>query len=168
MKLFVALYVFLTLSMSIHAAQTFTVVDVGISISMPDDWIHDSKDSFGFLIHPANEDRKKIRLHYTEYKGISAEEAMLRAVEKIKKIREENKNDTEHLLGSVPITTKSGIKGQKATLGTAGVAGPSYLDRYYFEKPDGKIFCVCVYHLGDAAFAEASEKNIVETLKFTK
>jgi hypothetical protein len=168
MKFLLAFFIFLTLSLPMQAAQTFTVSDVGITISMPDDWIHDAKDSFGFLIHPVKEERKKIRLHLTAHKGITAEEAVLRAVKKIKEIREKNKNGPEHLLGSVPVTTQSGIKGQKAILGTAGPKGPSYLDRYYFEKPDGKIFCVCVYHLGDVVFSRSAEKSIIETLIFTK
>jgi hypothetical protein len=168
MKLFLQLVFIFALPLLMPAAQIFSVNEVGITISMPDDWIHDANDSFGFLIRPSKEERKKIRLHDTQHKNISAEEAVLRAVEMIKKTREKNEVEPEYLLGSSPVITKSGIKGHKAILGTAGLTGPSYLHRYYFEKPDGKIFCACVYHLGDAAFAESSEKNILETLKFAK
>ena len=165
----ILIFVFLFAGAAIlKATQTFTVEDVGVSIRVPDDWRHDETDTFGYVLRPINDTKRKIRIHLTAHKNISPEEAVKRSAEKIKEIRNERTHGPEDILSSKPLTTASSIKGQKAIVGQQGIDGPSYLDRYYFERPDGRIFCVCVYHFSDPTFSRDAEEVIMETLSFKK
>jgi hypothetical protein len=151
------------------ASEIFTIDEIGASVSFPNGWKHDTDDTFGFLIRPPDKDGKgKIRIHATEYKGISPEKAVERSVEKVNEIRKDQKLHSERLFGSTPITTQSGIKGQKAIIGPEGSDSKPYLNRYYFQKPDGSIFCICVYFFGNLSFAKQSEESIIESLRLTK
>lgn len=152
----------------LKATQTFIVEDVGVSIRVPDNWKHDETDTFGYVLRPGSDARQKIRIHLTAHKNISPEEAVKRSAAKIKEIRNEKKHGPEDILSSTQVTTASGINGQKAIVGQQGIDGPPYLDRYYFEMPDGRIFCVCVYHYGDPTFSRNAGKIIMETLSLKK
>lgn len=146
------------------ASQVISVGDVGVSIEIPDNWKQNDKDTFGVVVAPEEEKNKKIRIHLTEHKGIPAAEAVQRAAEKIDEIRREGGHTPEWVISSTPVTTESGISGQKAVVGQQGIDGPSYLNRYYFERADGRIFCVCVYHYADPKFSADSEQMIIATL----
>lgn len=150
------------------AAQIITVDDVGVSIVIPDDWIRSEKDTFGTLIAPRGEENKKIRIHLTAHKGIPPAEAVQRSAEKIDEIRSERGHKPEQVISSTPLASETGISGQKAIVGQRGIDGPPYLNRYYFERPDGRIFCVCVYHYGDPKFSSDTEQMIVATLSLKK
>lgn len=151
-----------------YASQILTVEDVGVSIVVPDDWKHDSTDTFGFLIRPEGEKNKKIRIHLTGHKGISPAEAVQHGLEKVNETREKKNHPPEIILSSEPLTTKSGIMGQKAEVGQQGSNRPSYLTRIYFTKENGRIFCTCIYHYGDMDFSREAEKKIIESLELTK
>ena len=168
MKSFLVLLAFLGTTSLCIAAQTITVDDVGVSIEIPDDWKQSDKDTFGTVVSPASEDNKKIRIHLTAHKGIPAAEAVQRSAEKIEEIRNEKGQRPEQLVSSTPIRTKTGIEGQKAIIGHEGLLAAPYLNRYYFEQPDGRIFCVCVYHYGDPKFSADAEQMIIATLSLKK
>jgi len=150
------------------AAQIISVDDVGVTIEIPDNWKQSDKDTFGVVVAPAIGGNKKIRIHLTEHKGIPAAEAVQRSSDIIDDIRKEKGQRPEHIVSSTPITTKTGIEGQKAIVGQQGVLGAPYLNRYYFERPDGRIFCVCVYHYGDPKFSADAEQMIIATLSLKK
>lgn len=150
------------------AAQIITVDDVGVSIEIPDDWMRSGKDTFGTVIAPKNEENKKIRIHLTAHKGIPPAEAVQRSAEKIQEIRNEKGQRPEQLISSTPITTKTEIEGQKAIVGQQGVLSAPYLNRYYFKRAGGRIFCVCVYHYGDPKFSSEAEQMIIATLSLKK
>lgn len=164
MKSFLVLLAFFGATSLCIAAQTITVGDVGVSIEVPDDWKQSEKDTFGTVIAPAKEENKKIRIHLTAHKGIPAAEAVQGSAEKIDEIRSDRGHRPEQVISSTPIMTQTGISGQKAVVGQQGIDGPPYLNRYYFERPDGRIFCVCVYHYGDPKFSSDAEQMIIATL----
>jgi hypothetical protein len=130
--------------------------------------MRDTKDTFGLVLAPPNEQHKKIRIHLTAHKGIRPEEAVQRSADKIDEIKKEAGHPPEQILSSNPIQTKSGIRGQKAIVGQQGIDGPPYLNRYFFERPDGRIFCVCVYHHGDLTFSNDAEQIIISSLCLTE
>ena len=150
------------------AAQIVTVDNVGVSIEIPDDWMRSEKDTFGTVIAPKGEENKKIRIHLTAHKGVPPAEAVQRSAEKIDEIRSERGHRPEQVISSTPITSETGISGQKAIVGQQGIDGPPYLNRYYFERSDGRIFCVCVYHYGDSKFSSDAEQMIIATLSLKK
>lgn len=142
--------------------------DIGASIQVPDDWTVDSGDTFGHVIRPAGEEKVKVRIHLTSHKNVSSKEAVQSSADRIDEIRRERGHPPEQIISSSTIQTTSGIKGQKAVVGQQGIDGPPYLTRYYFEGRGGRIFCVCVYHYGDAAFSGKAERIIMETLALAK
>lgn len=150
-----------------HAAQVITAKEAGVTIEVPDNWKINENASFGIAVAPAQEKHKKLRLHLTAHKGVSAEEALQRSAQKIGEFKKASNQRPESILSVTPVTAKSGIRGQKAAVCQQGNSKP-YLDRYYFERPDGRIFCVCVYHYGDSEFSEKSEKMILFTLSLMK
>ena len=168
MKTFLVLHALFGATSVGIAAQIITVDDVGVSIEIPDDWMRSEKDTFGTAIAPKGEENKKIRIHLTAHKGIPPAEAVQRSAEKIDEIRSERGHRPEHVISFTPITTETGISGQKAIVGQQGIDGPPYLNRYYFERPDGRIFCVCVYHYGDPRFSSDAEQMIIATLSLKK
>lgn len=165
MKPFLVLLAIVPTLASVHATQVITAGEAGVTIEVPDDWKVNENDPLGLAMAPAQEKHKKLRLHLTAYKGVSAEEALQRSAQRIGEFKKAKNQRPEHILSITPVTTKSGIRGQKAVVSDQG---QPYLDRYYFERPDGRIFCVCVYHYGDSEFSEKSEKMILFTLSLMK
>ncbi|MEY4483165.1 MAG: hypothetical protein RL693_617 [Verrucomicrobiota bacterium] len=170
MKLTAIILCFLTLLTSLPASEKFTVSAAGVSITFPDGWQHDAEDTFGFVIQPPTQNTKpkRVRIHMTAHQGITLEAAIQKGFNRGNELREKNKHPPEKLIRSTPVTTRSGIKGQKATIGDESANGNAYLNRYYFLKLDGSIFCVCVYYYGDAVFEKQVEESIFESLAFTE
>ena len=150
------------------APQTILVPDVGVSLRIPDDWKQNENDKFGIVICPATEEKKKIRIHLTAHKGMPAKEAVQRCLDKINEARIAKGQAPEAIISSTPITTRTGIAGQKAIFGQQDDLATAYLNRYYFERPDGRLFCVCVYHYGDLKFSADAERMIITGLTLKK
>lgn len=169
MKLAAITFCFLTLLTPLLAAEKFGVKDTGVSITFPDDWKHDAEDTFGFVIQPPTQNTKpkRVRIHMTVYQGITLEAAIQKEINHINELRAKQKQPPEKVIRSTPVTTRSGIKGQKATIGDESADGHAYLNRYYFLKPDGTIFCVCVYFYRDPVFEKLAEERILESLTLT-
>jgi len=160
--------VFLGLLLPVFAeARTFDCEEVGISLTFPDDYVRGKKDDFGYLILPRSGSNEKIRIQGTPYRNITANEAVLSSVAKTNEIRKEQSQPLEKLFASTPVLTKTGIKGEKASIGPDNERAQPYLNRYYFLKPDGSIFCVLVYFYNDLEFERRCEKAILETLSFS-
>ena len=153
------------LAMAARAGTTHHIPDSGVSVQFPDDWRHDSSDRFGYVIRFGDDKQRKIRIHLTNHKNISPAEAVERSAERIRIRREEQNHIPEIVLSSTPIITDSGIRGQSAEVGQQGENGPAYLTRVYFERPDKRIFCICIYHHGDKAFARQVRDSVVRTLR---
>ena len=168
MKPFAILILLLGFMPLLRADQAFVVENLGVLVTMPNGWTHDESDKFGFVLHPLNDNKRKIRIHLTSHKNISPSQAVIHASEIVNKRKSEINRGSEVILSSTPVVTKSGINGQRAVVGQQGPEGPSYLDRYYFEMSDGRIFCVCVYHYGDMRFSKMAGANIMETLFLNK
>ncbi len=149
----------------VQAGTTHHVPDSGVSVQFPDDWCHDSSDKFGYVIRFGADKHRKIRIHLTGHKNLSPAEAVERSAERIRIKREEQNQIPEIILSSTPIVTDSGIRGQSAEVGQQGEDGPAYLTRIYFERPDGHILCICIYHYGDEAFAKQARDLAVKTLR---
>jgi len=152
----------------LRADETFAVKDVGVSITFPDGWRHDDTDHFGFLIHPPGDVRQKVRIHLTGHKGQTLEEAILKASEKVNGDKKNSNRPPEKILHSEPVVTKSGIPGRVASIAPDARDSTPYLDRYYFLKPDGDIFCVCVYLYDDPEFGKRCRGLILDTLTLTQ
>lgn len=149
------------------SARTFVSEEVGVSLVLPDDWVRGRKGELGILILPHNGANEKIRIHPTIYRKVAVEQALLDSVVKVNAMRKQEGQPLEKIFGSTPIVTKSGISGQKAGIGPDQENARPYVNRYYFLKPDGSIFCVGVYFYGDEAFEKLCEKAIVDTLNFS-
>jgi len=152
----------------VRGSQAFIVEDIGVLITMPNTWQYDETDSFGYVLRPLNDNKRKIRIHLTDHKNIPLDEAVRRASANVNKTRKGKEYGFESILSSEPFTTASGITGRKAVIGNQGVDGPSYLDRYYFQMLDGRVFCVCVYHYGNLRFSKNVQEVIMNTLFFKK
>lgn len=153
-----------------QANAKFEVVEVGAKIVFPEEWEHDAKDTFwGFVILPPASDGKfkKIRINVTAYEDIPLAAAVPLEINHANAIWAKQKLPPEKLIASTPVTTRSGIKGQKATIGNESPDGHAYLNRYYFIKPHGSIFCISVYFDGDQTFEKQAEESILESLTFT-
>lgn len=169
MRTILPIICFLTLLTPLIAAEKFSVKAAGVSIIMPDGWKHDAEDTFGFVIQPPTQNTKpkRVRIHMTVHQGITPEAAIQKGVNHINEIKGRTKQPPEKAIRSTPVTTRSGIKGQKATIGDESADGNAYLNRYYFLKPDGTIFCVCVYFYRDPIFEKEAEESIIESLTLT-
>lgn len=170
MKLPVLIACLLSLLTPLIASEKFKVEEAGVSITFPDGWKHDAEDTFGFVIQPPTQNTKpkKVRIHMTAHQGITLEAAIQKGINHTNELKEKEKQPPEKLIRSTPVATHSGIKGQKATIGDESADGHAYLNRYYFLKPDGSIFCVCVYFYGEPAFEKQAEESILKSLTLTK
>ena len=143
--------------------QTLTDRDVGISIDVPDDWTHDQADQFGYAIRPKAEQKEKIRIHLTAHNGVSPEKAIDLGAAKVNEIRARRGLPPEKILSQKPIKTKSGLVGEAAEIAQSGEK--SYLTRIYIQRPDGTIFCVCIYHYGNMKFAKEAKSRILGSIR---
>lgn len=170
MKFTTIILCFLALLIPLSASEKFTISAAGVTITFPDGWKHDTEDTFGFVIKPPTQNTKpkRIRIHTTIHQGITLEAAIQKGINRVNELGEKKKQPPEKLIRSTPITTRSGIKGQKATIGDESTDGNAYLNRYYFLKPDGSIFCVCVYFYRDPIFEKQAEETIIESLALTE
>ncbi|CAN5676551.1 hypothetical protein BH09VER1_BH09VER1_02420 [soil metagenome] len=150
------------------ATEVRMVREVGVSLRFPVGWRHEEKDKFGYVMKPFGEGRQKVRIHFTGYKDCTPAEAARRAEESIAKKRADQKMPQEEIRSTTPIETKSGLKGVRVTVANEKSAAAPYLYRCYFRKPDGAIFCVCLYSFGDEGFAKEGEEIIVNSLKLVK
>ena len=145
------------------ADQTLTARDVGVTINVPDNWIHDDADHFGYAIRPKDEQKENIRIHLTAHAGRSPEKAIELGAAKVNEIRARKGLPPEKILTQKPIKTKSGLAGAAAEIAQSGEK--SYLTRIYIQHPDGRIFCVCIYHYGDMKFAKEAKNRILGSLR---
>lgn len=161
MKMLLALIASALLTtLSALAGQTLIAKDAGVSIVVPDNWIHDDSDQFGYVIRPKDQQKEKIRIHLTGHKGVSPAKAVELGATKVNEMRKGR--PPEEILLQTPVKTKSGLTGEAAEISNGKT---SYLTRIYFEKPDGRIFCVCVYHYGDMKFVKDAKRRIVGSLQ---
>lgn len=140
-----------------------TVSAEGFAITLPDAWTHDPTDTFGFLIRPAGEKQKKVRIHATGRTDASPVEAANFGTEKIREIRSLQKKPQETILSSTEIMTDSGITGYAMEVG----GETSHLTRIYFKARNGNIVCVCIYHFGDKNFGAEARERVVRSLNFS-
>lgn len=145
--------------------HTLQAAGTGFAITVPDGWKHDPSDTFGFLIRPEEENRKKMRIHPTGSRDLPPEEAARLSAAKIREIRAQQNKRQEAIIASEPLVTDSGLSGHVMEIGDEGAQGSSYLTRIYFAAADGRIICVCIYHFGDKEFAAAARECVVRSLR---
>lgn len=145
-----------------RADHKLTTPEHGFALTVPDAWRHDPSDTFGFLIRPAGDRQKKIRIHPTGHKDVPPDEAARLGAEKIREVRTRQKQRQEAILSSEELVTDSGLKGHAVEVGDEG--GSSHLTRIYFQSGDGRIICVCIYHYGDTDFRTEARERVVRTL----
>lgn len=142
-------------------AVPFVVESPAVTITLPDGFRHDEKDTFGYVIVPPGADqRQKLRIHYTGSRSTSPGEASQQSIERINQRRAKDGLPPEAVIFSKAFKTASGIPGQQVRVGTSP---EGYLDHYYFVAPSGRIVCVCVYYYGDTAFAGAMHRAIMDS-----
>ncbi len=154
------------ISLSWAFAGKHVVKEVGVSLTLPDIWKHIAEDRFGYLIRREPEDPKKrgprIRIHNMGFEKVSLQEAVKRGLDKINANKHKQGIYKETLERAEEFTTASGIKGIRAVIGP----GEDYLDRNYFIRPDGTIFCVCLYKAYQRPdLTEEGREAIQKTLK---
>jgi hypothetical protein len=157
-----------------HAeADVFEISDFGFSIEMPDGWIHDAEDKFGFVIYDPNSPHKirKIRIHKPSGNAKTLEDQVAVSLATINK-RREGKHPPEIIRYQKEVVSKSGIHGYLAAHGVMPSDGfldesnKPYINHYYFMTPSGQIICVCAYLTGADKETEAMiEDQILKTLK---
>ncbi len=133
------------------------------SINVPDNWTHDDADQFGYAIRPKNDQKEKIRIHLTAHNGVSPEKAIELGAAKVTEMRARKGLPPEEILSQKSIKTKSGLTGAAAEIAQSGEK--SYLTRIYVQRPDGRIFCLCIYHYGDMKFAKEAKNRILGSLR---
>lgn len=168
MRPFFLFFLPLFLATTAPAEQTFQIPTLALSLRLPDGWTHDEKDQFGYVIHPVGDQRHKARIHLTAYKNCTLQEALQKSADSVAKMRRERGHPPEYILSTTPLTTKSGLKGLQQIIGDTKAISSAYLQRNYFQKSDGTIFCVCVYFFGDNTFAKECETSIINSLRPTK
>lgn len=142
------------------AADVHRIEEVGVELAVPADWRHDASDDFGYVIRPPSpaHPQQKVRVHNTSHQAATALEASRLAQEKINKGRDEKDWRYQRIIDEKEIRTASGLAGCRSSV-------EAYLHRYYFQRPDGSFFCVCVYHRNNPAFAGTAEEWILKTLR---
>lgn len=145
-------------------AVPFVVDSPAVTITLPDGFRRNEKDTFGYVIVPpgANQ-RQKLRIHYTGSHGVSPGEASQQSIDRINQRRAKDGRPPEVVIFSKPVKTASGLPGQQVRVGSSP---EGYLDHYYFVAPSGRIICVCVYYYGDTAFAGAMNRAILDSFAF--
>jgi len=155
------------------AADVFEVSDFGCSIEMPDGWMHDAEDKFGFVIYDPNSPHKirKIRIHKPSGEAKTLEDQVAVSLTTINR-RKEGKHPAEIIRYQKEVISKSGIHGYLAAHGVMPSDGfldesnKPYINHYYFMTPSGQIICVCAYLTGADKETEAKiEDQILNTLK---
>jgi len=146
------------------AGQIRQFSEVGVNLTVPEDWKLDDGDTFGQVLLPQSQSQKKIRIHLTGCKNVSPAEAVCLGAETVREHRERLKLVPEAVLSSQPITTKHGFHGQRAEIGVKASDAPSYLTKCYFEGPHQRIFCICIYHYGDERFAQDALDMVTDTM----
>jgi hypothetical protein len=77
MKMRTAVLWILAIFASAAYSKTFTDAVTGASITTPDSWIHDSKDSFGYVIRdPSAKEGIRIRIHQADANIKNPEDAV--------------------------------------------------------------------------------------------
>lgn len=164
-KFLPALFFLLATVSFLPAGQMVTFPEVGAQMIVPDDFQVDASESFGLVLRPEGEKNKKVRVHLTAQKNVTPSEAVSRGAEIVNERRQKQKLPPEKILAREPLTTKSGLHGEAATVGWERSPDEPYLTRCYFPNADGRIFCVCIYHWGDKLFARRMMRDVLPTLR---
>jgi hypothetical protein len=155
------------------AAEVFVIPDYGFSIEMPNGWMHDAEDQFGFVIYDPSSPYKvrKIRIHKPSGEAKTLEDQVSLSLATINK-RREGKHPAEIIRCQNEVISKSGIHGYmvahgvKPSEGFTDESNKPYINHYYFMTPSGQIICVCAYLTGADKETEARiESQILNTLK---
>jgi len=169
MKIFLTFLVFC--SGGLYAGE-HSVEDLKVSITVPDEWKHNSEDSFGYAI-TASGKSTSLRIHA---KGAEKSDlwATLNQVIQNFEYRSSttDKEWTElRVIEVVPVKDSQEKKGFRVT--TGNVAGKNIRNKilipnvyhYLFINSDGIPVCVCLYASSGIKDPDEADKFILTTLK---
>ena len=158
---------FLLLATTAFAGETFRLTDFGVSITAPDGWFHEEKDTFGYVLRSAGaKPSQKIRVHHADKEAKSVREAAELSLKRINEKRAPKRHELEEVLSSGPVRTRSGIEGWRSAHGFRSTSNVPYIVHYYFRPPSGRIICVCAYVMYDAHVERDYHQIILNGLKF--